>query len=376
MNINRNNYENYFLLYVDNELSAGERTAVEEFLQLNPDLQPEFDMFREVVLQPEPDIVFSAKHTLFRSSNPVTSENCEEYFILYCDNELNTEERNHVEEFVAAHPEFQLNFELILSARLTPDTSIVFENKEALYRHEKQPGLVVSFKWFRAVAAAVIIFFAAGLAWISLDKEPATTPMAAHQPTKKQTPKITSPSEQGISNSTIEIDKTSTDVSEPVTQPSNEVAYASNTPTQRAAVKTSKPSVNDAANKVEENSNKNKVSNVPYKVEQQPVAKPEIDEREIAVNERLNEARKPIIDEAISEEQLRNRNRGNDVAMKEIAEPVNENITYVSNTSGNKKNVMRGFFRKASRVFEKTTNIDPSNDDKNINIAGFEIALK
>ena len=44
MAITRHNYEEYFLLYADDELSAAERREVEDFLELHPDLVGELDV--------------------------------------------------------------------------------------------------------------------------------------------------------------------------------------------------------------------------------------------------------------------------------------------------------------------------------------------
>ena len=50
MNITRNNYEEYFLLYADGELNATDKQAVENFLTIHPDLAEELDMLMEAVL--------------------------------------------------------------------------------------------------------------------------------------------------------------------------------------------------------------------------------------------------------------------------------------------------------------------------------------
>ena len=46
MIINRDNYENFFLLYVDGELCAADRKAVEDFAAENEDLQKELEILR------------------------------------------------------------------------------------------------------------------------------------------------------------------------------------------------------------------------------------------------------------------------------------------------------------------------------------------
>src|SRR6476469_25902 len=117
MNINRHTYEEFFLLYVDNELSPSDRRAVELFVQENPDLLPELEMLKEAVLSPEEPISID-KSVLYQHTFPVTEANFEEYFVLYGDDELTREEKEHVEQFVYRHPQHQAEFEVILRARV------------------------------------------------------------------------------------------------------------------------------------------------------------------------------------------------------------------------------------------------------------------
>jgi anti-sigma factor RsiW len=58
INIDRNNYEEYFLLYVDNELTPVQRLAVEEFINNHPDLKEELELLSSTVLDAEPIRLF------------------------------------------------------------------------------------------------------------------------------------------------------------------------------------------------------------------------------------------------------------------------------------------------------------------------------
>ena len=57
MKIDRFNYEEFFLLYVDNELSAAERKQVEAFVEQHPDLEEELMMLKQSQLKPDTSVI-------------------------------------------------------------------------------------------------------------------------------------------------------------------------------------------------------------------------------------------------------------------------------------------------------------------------------
>ena len=173
MSINRYNYEEYFLLYVDNELPAEDRAAVEKFVGEHPDLGQELELLKQAVLRPERQQVFTNKEALMRSSQVagcINESNSEEYFISYIDNELSTPDKAAVEAYLFHHPEAAETFQLLQQAKLQPE-KMAFPGKEHLYRRESDRK-VVFLNWWKFAAAAIVIFVAG---WIWLNKEPDTS---------------------------------------------------------------------------------------------------------------------------------------------------------------------------------------------------------
>ena len=69
MQINRQSYEEYFLLYADGELNESEQKAVEEFIDQNPDLASELTLIQETVFKPDGTIMFENKEALFKDES-------------------------------------------------------------------------------------------------------------------------------------------------------------------------------------------------------------------------------------------------------------------------------------------------------------------
>lgn len=180
MKINRNNYETFFLLYVDNELSAAEKLEVEQFAEEHADLKPELDMLKETVFTDASlPVSFPDKNRLFRTENKdslVNISNYETYFVQYADDELTNEEKAATEEFVYLHPEFQSDFELMQKIKLVPDQELVFPNKALLYKEEGRVRRVFPI-WTRYAAAALVIL-TAGIFWWQQEQTPTPSSVA------------------------------------------------------------------------------------------------------------------------------------------------------------------------------------------------------
>lgn len=170
MNINRHNYEEFFLLYVDNELSAGQRKIVEAFVAVNPDLQEEFNLIQQSTFTADEKL-----DTRFISSllKPVEEESSisQEHLLLYIDNELRADEQKAVEQAIVESPSLQKEVQWLKRSTFEADRSIVFPDKSLLYK-EAQPARVfymgtAARRW--AAAAAVIVLMGSAM-WLMIDK--------------------------------------------------------------------------------------------------------------------------------------------------------------------------------------------------------------
>src|ERR1035437_1250834 len=95
MDINRDNYEEYFLLYADNELTDSEKVEVIMFLKQNKDLENEFRMIHHTISNPDVSVELTDKSFLFRNNATsfINEKNYEEVFVLYHDNELTDKQK-------------------------------------------------------------------------------------------------------------------------------------------------------------------------------------------------------------------------------------------------------------------------------------------
>lgn len=154
MLINRNNYESFFLLYVDGELCASEMKMVEDFAAANEDLGTELEMLKAVVL-PIDEILFEDKGELYK---PIPIDSIlHEKLLLKIDNELPENEAGSLNELIATDENVRGEFSLLQRTKLDAAEKIVFTDKQSLYRKERDN--VVVGRFVRWAAAAVLLGF-------------------------------------------------------------------------------------------------------------------------------------------------------------------------------------------------------------------------
>jgi hypothetical protein len=154
MNINRNNYEEFFLLYIDNELSVQEKNAVDVFLTENPDLQEEMTMLRQSILMPD-KFIFADKQGLLKPD--VLDDEMQEQLLLLLDNELDKKATEKLTGLTKKDAAIKKEWEILQQTKLPAEDKIIFEDKAILYK--KEGGRVIAMNWRSIAAAAVVIGF-------------------------------------------------------------------------------------------------------------------------------------------------------------------------------------------------------------------------
>lgn len=223
MNINRHNYEEFFLLYIDGELNASDEKLVETFLQANPDLQEEFNMLLDTKLVAE-DVVFD-KATLYKNEfTAINSNNYEEKFLLYVDQELDAESKINVETFVLQNPSLQAEF-TALKNTILPIETIGYPDKESLYKKAEKP---VIFMWAKRLSVAAAFLLFAIMVWVLNTNDTTTvnsenSVASNNEPSKKNivTP-VTSNGLKPLNNQSTEVASTNNKM--PIAQPNNQTS--------------------------------------------------------------------------------------------------------------------------------------------------------
>ncbi len=129
MKINKNNYEAYFLDYHEGNLSPEDVTELLLFAELHPELKEELEGFENFTIEDYSSITFENKSSLKKE---ITDENREEYFIKTVENNLNTTEKNLLDNYLKQHPQFLVDYNLFQKTRVVADTTIVFEKKDII----------------------------------------------------------------------------------------------------------------------------------------------------------------------------------------------------------------------------------------------------
>ena len=367
MNINRHNYEEHFILYMDNELNSAERRMVEDFVEKNPDLKDELDVLLQSKLIPNQNIVFSKKNELFRSSesSAVTTENYEELLLLYIDNELTPQEKLQVEKFIENSPQAKQELEILQKTKLQTE-EIRFPYKDSLYHRTEKPDSyrvrLISMKWLR-VSAAAILLLAVGISTVVLINN---NPSA---PTEEGT-EFTTKTDQNIPQK------------DPSVNPEKNI--------DRKKVEDEKVNNENIAGIVQPDKKKNTVSNQPTK-NKLPVPEKNKEQLLIADNDRQSFTNTPSADYADNRSNELNNVTNVIKNEKTFSRPYNPNFAvtigddkpYINTIAGidsdetdEGKSNLRSFLRKATRFFERRTNISATDEDDRLLIGGFAVKLK
>ncbi|MBE9491390.1 MAG: hypothetical protein IMY70_00775, partial [Bacteroidetes bacterium] len=163
MNINRNNYEIYFLDYLENRLTPDRKTQLMCFLDQNPDLKEEFEYFDNIQIPVDDSIHCEDKSKLkkpdIKSIGNIHADNYEDLFIAEIEGDLNDSQKAQLKLLLKNNTFLWNEYQKFQKTILKPDQSVVFENKNSLKKKERKVVSLRSYYLINSVAASLLIFF-------------------------------------------------------------------------------------------------------------------------------------------------------------------------------------------------------------------------
>ena len=345
--IHRGNYEEFFILYMDNELSGEQIKMVDAFLAAHPDLKMEFDALMSTKL-PTEEFSFDKKDLLAENMKLASVD---EELLLYIDNELSTDQKKTVEMELVLNKNYQQQHQVLLQTKLDPSEIITYPHKKELYR---QTVTTVPFKVWMRVAAAVVVIAISGLLYFR----------NSSSPTVNGDPQTSVAAEAGERKNASEKDKDQSIVESIQAESSNSQRLAVAKPEQETTK--SLPVINKK--KVQK---ENPVQQSNLLAQNTEAIQPDQIDRPLVTAIEINEKERSITETTAAV----NRNH---VTSSFLERTINEPAvdTKESIANNDRKGSIKGFLRKATRMIEKRTGFDPTNEDGELLIAAVAINLK
>lgn len=169
MNINRDNYEIYFLDFLEGQLPSEDTDALLDFLNQNPDLKEEFNGLKDVTLTAE-EVVFTDKKPLKKTDKDrlkINDANFNKYCVGKIEGDLDIKQANELNIYLKTNQKKQKELSLFEKTILEADTTIKYHSKAELRRLIAKRNIRRVIIAYASVAAAVVIFI---LGFINFDK--------------------------------------------------------------------------------------------------------------------------------------------------------------------------------------------------------------
>lgn len=353
--IHLGNYEEFFILYMDNELSDEQMKKVDEFLDKHPDLRAEFEILLSTKLPMEE---FSMNKEDLLAENMKISP-VEEDILLYIDNELDPGKKKIVELELASNNTYAVQHQLLMKTRLDATETIPYPNKEELYHYTER---VISLRFWMRIAAAVIVTASAGILYftgtgskiqngpeVSVQPAPVTK-----QPAQQPGVPSSDPANQTALAKTKPAEEKTLDKIEPGKTVETSVRYGKQADHQDRQVQQL------ARNDEPANTNTPEKTYTSVASLTESIQAPKMVSETIPAIDPVALAKSQTVNKSIVTSFPAERKTDIDTAPKDDVA----------------KGSVKGFLRKATRLIEKRTGIDPTNEDGELLIAAVALKLK
>lgn len=187
MKITRDNYEPFFLDFLEGNLEENHIDQFLDFMEQNPDLKEELQQVENVCL-PDEKIIFSEKNQLYKSEadQRIAFEN---KVVACLEGDLENDERKAFKAYLAEQPELQKEYDLYTKTLLIPDPGIKYPDKQKLYR---KSGYTILLNWVARAAAVIVLLWGISSLFQNGNQ---TEPVKFNQEMAELIPKSESPSE-------------------------------------------------------------------------------------------------------------------------------------------------------------------------------------